>query len=175
MFVRVTACLALLPGKILPKVNVDGLADKAKLCVIPVPVSGTAIGDVVALFAILTVPEVLPEPPGEKRTVNATELPGVTVAGSAGPLMLNPVPVTFVWEMNKLAFPESLRVSVWVFDTPTGTLPKATLAGTTAIWGVMPTPLKATVRFGLLALLVTVTLPAAEPMTVGLKVTFKEA
>jgi hypothetical protein len=76
--------------------------------------------------------------------------------------------------MIKLAFPESLTVSVWVFDTPTGTLPNATLAGTAEICGMIPTPLKATVKFGLLALLVTVTLPVAVPMRVGVKVIFKE-
>jgi hypothetical protein len=138
----------------------------------PVPVTGTLSW--VALLAIPTVPAALPATPGEKRTVSATEFPGVTVAGSAGPLMLNPVPMTLVWEMIKLAFPESLRVSVWVFDTPTGTLPNATLAGTADICGMIPTPFKATVKFGLLALLVTVTLPLAVPMTVGVKVTFKE-
>ena len=62
-----------------------------------------------------------------------------------------------------------------MFDTPTGTLPKATLAGTAEIFGIMPTPLNVTVKFGLLALLVTVTLPVAVPMTVGVKVIFKEA
>jgi len=138
----------------------------------PVPVTGTLSG--VALLAILTVPDVVPAAPGEKRTVSATEFPGVTVAGSAGPLMLSPVPVMVVCEMIKLAFPESLSVSVWVFDTPTGTLPKATLDGTAEICGAMPTPLKATVKFGLLAVLVTVTVPAAEPMAVGVNVTFKE-
>ena len=138
----------------------------------PVPVTGTLSW--VALLAIPTVPAALPATPGEKRTVSAMEFPGVTVAGSAGPLMLNPVPVTLVWEMIKLAFPESLRVSVWVFDTPTGTLPNATLAGTAEICGMIPTPFKATVKFGLLAVLVTVTLPLAVPMTVGVKVTFKE-
>jgi hypothetical protein len=56
-----------------------------------------------------------------------------------------------------------------------GTLPKLTVAGTTEICGVMPTPLKATVKLGLLALLVTVTLPVTVPMAVGVKVTLKEA
>src|ERR1700704_4336038 len=138
----------------------------------PVPVTGTLSW--VALLAIATVPAALPATPGEKRTVSATEFPGVTVAGSAGALILNPVPVTLVWEMIKLAFPESLRVSVWVFDTPTGTLPNATLAGTTDTCGFNPTPLNVTVKFGLLALLVTVTLPVVVPMTVGLKVILKE-
>jgi len=62
-----------------------------------------------------------------------------------------------------------------VFDTPTGTLPNATLAGTTDTCGFKPTPPNVTVKFGLLALLVTVTLPVAVPMTVGVKVIFKEA
>ena len=62
-----------------------------------------------------------------------------------------------------------------MFDTPTGTLPKATLAGTAETFGIMPTPLNVTVKFGLLALLVTVTLPVAVPITVGAKVIFKEA
>src|SRR6266852_522861 len=139
----------------------------------PVPVTGTLSG--VALLAMPTAPAALPATPGEKRTVSATEFPGVTVAGSAGPLMLNPVPVMVVREMIKLAFPESLRVRVCVFDAPMGTLPNATFDGTAAIFGIMPTPLNVTVRFGLLALLVIATLPVAVPMAVGVKVIFKEA
>jgi hypothetical protein len=76
----------------------------------PVPVTGTLSG--AALLAMLTVPDLVPAAAGEKRTVSATEFPGVTVAGRAGPLMLKPVPVMVVCEMIKLAFPESLRVSV---------------------------------------------------------------
>ena len=139
----------------------------------PVPATGTLRGT--ALLAMPTVPAALPITPGEKRTVSATEFPGVTVAGRAGPLMLKPVPVTVVCEMIKLAFPESLRVTVCVFDMPTGTLPNAILAGTTEICGFTPTPLKATVKLGLLALLVIVIVPVTVPMTVGVKVTFKEA
>ena len=76
----------------------------------PVPVSGTLRA--AALLAMPTVPDLEPAAAGEKRTVSATEFPGVTVAGRAGPLMLKPVPVTVVCEMIKFAFPESLRVRV---------------------------------------------------------------
>ena len=76
----------------------------------PVPVTGMLSG--AALLTTATVPEALPAILGEKRKVRAIEFPGVTVAGSAGPVMLKPAPVTVVCEMTKLAFPESLRVSV---------------------------------------------------------------
>lgn len=138
----------------------------------PIPVTGMLSG--VALLTTAAVPETLPAILGEKRKVSAIEFPGVTVAGSAGPVMLKPVPVTVVCEMTKLALPESLRVSVRVFDTLTGTLPKATFDGTAEIFGIMPTPLNVAVKFGLLALLVTVTLPVAVPMIVGMKVILKE-
>jgi hypothetical protein len=143
--------------------------------VTPLPLSGTASGERGALLPKLTVPVALPATPGEKRTVNATEWPGNTVAGKVGPMMLNPVPLTNACETIKLAFPESPRVSVWVFDTPAATLPKLTLAGTTEICGCNPTPVRATVKLGLLALLATFTLPLDIPMMVGAKVTFRLA
>ena len=61
-----------------------------------------------------------------------------------------------------------------MFDNPTGTLPNAAFDGTAEIFGIMPTPLNVAVKFGLLALLVTVTLPVAVPMIVGMKVILKE-
>lgn len=110
VFVRVTACLLLAPGETLPKATAEGFADKLRLCEMPVPATGTLTG--VELLPMLTVPAAFPATAGEKRTVRAMELPGVTVTGSAEPLILNPVPVTVVCETIKLAFPESLRVSV---------------------------------------------------------------
>src|ERR1700756_4252763 len=97
--VRVTDCLALLPGAMLPKANAEGFADNVRLWVTPVPVSGTASGDGVALLPIVTVPDVVRTGPGEKRTVSAIDVLGVTVVGKAGPVTLNPVPAAVVCEM----------------------------------------------------------------------------
>ena len=102
------------------------------------------------------------------------------MTGSPGPLRLNPVPVIVACEIVKLAFPESLSVKVWVFDTPRATEPKLTLAGTAAICGCIPTPLSAIVRLEALevlevpALLLTITLPLTVPMEGGVKVTVSE-
>jgi hypothetical protein len=61
---------------------------------------------------MLTVPVVLEALDGEKRTLNARDCPGVSVAGSAGPVIPNPPPVIVAREIIRLAFPESLIVRV---------------------------------------------------------------
>lgn len=45
------------------------------------------------------------------------------------PLMLNPVPLTFTSETTTSMDPELLRAAVIVFDDPTVTLPKESVAG----------------------------------------------
>jgi hypothetical protein len=176
VFVSVTGSLLLLvPCVTLPKAKMEGLADSCKLLARPLPLTGTISGEWGALLPILIVPAALPVTAGENRTVKATEWPGVTVAGNVGPPMLNPVPLTAACDRIKSAFPESLIVRVCVFDTPTATTPKLTLAGTAEICGCIPTPLSATGKVGLLALLVTAMLPVAMPMEVAAKLTLTEA
>jgi hypothetical protein len=58
-----------------------------------------------------------------------------------------------------LAVPGLEMVTVCELVTPTVTLEKATLAGTTEMAGCTPVPLRATVAGELVALLVTVMLP----------------
>jgi len=112
VFVRVTDCLLLLPCVTFPKADAEGLADSCKLCLTPVPLRATASGDWGALLAMLTVPVVLEALAGEKRTLNARDCPGVSVAGSVGPVIPNPLPAIVPCEIIKLAFPESLIVRV---------------------------------------------------------------
>jgi hypothetical protein len=175
VFVSVTGSLLLVPSVTLPKATPEGLADNCKVLVRLLPLTGIISGEPGALLTILIVPAALAVTAGEKRTVNVTEWPGVTVAGNVGPLMLNPAPLTAACERIKLAFPESLTVRVCVFDTPTATAPKLILAGTAEICGCTPIPLSGTVKVGLLALLVTTRLPLAAPMEVAAKLTFREA
>jgi hypothetical protein len=57
----------------------------------------------------------------------------VTVAGKIGPLRVNPEPLIVACDRVKLAFPESLMVNVWVFDSLRATEPKLILTGTAEI------------------------------------------
>ena len=73
--------------------------------------------------------------------------------------------------MLRLAVPGLLIVNVCVLVTPTVTLPKLTLAGTTEIIGCTPLPLSEITAGELVALLTTLRLPDAIPGVVGAKLT----
>src|SRR5713101_92718 len=88
--------------------------------------------------------------------------------------MVKPAPVTPACEIFRLALPGLLKVSVCVFVTPMGTLPKLTLAGDTEISGCTPVPDSA-IATVLLALLATLALPVTLPELAGAKATLNVA
>src|SRR5215475_4930468 len=74
-------------------------------------------------------------------------------------------------EIVKEAVPEFVIVKLCDFDCPSITLPKLKLAGLTDSPACAPVPLSAIVAGEPAALLVTVTLPLAEPEVVGVNTT----
>ena len=119
-----------------------------------------------------SVPVVDPVAVGLKVTVNGTLCPAGTVIGNDKPLslkevllMLSPVIVTLV--------PEALRVPDALPLLPTVTLPKLSDAGLSASCpsGAVPVPVSDSVRDGVCALLVNVSVPLADPAADGLNVT----
>ena len=105
-----------------------------------------------------------------KPTVTAVDAPGGTETGVATPPeRLKPVPATDAWLTLRLAVPVLLTVKVCVLVTPTVTLPKLMLEGTTEISGCTPLPESAITVGELVALLTTLRLPDAIPDVVGAK------
>ena len=107
-----------------------------------------------------------------KPTVTAVDPPGGTETGVATPPgRLKPVPATDAWLRLRLAVPALPMVKVCVLVTPTVTLPKLMLEGTTEISGCTPLPESAITVGELVALLTTLRLADAIPEVVGAKVT----
>lgn len=96
----------------------------------PVPVSGIAIGEPVALLVTLTfAPFTAPPVVGEKITVNVAVCPGVRIVPLATPLAVNPAPATAMPEMVKLEFPLFVSIEVSGLELFTFTVPKLKLVG----------------------------------------------
>jgi len=82
-----------------------------------------------AVEVMLTAPLAAPLVVGEKSTVKDVLWPAFNVKGKASPLTLNPLPLAVTAEIVRLDPPELVRVSVIVWELPSGTLPKPRLVG----------------------------------------------
>ena len=140
----------------------------------PVPARATTSGEFAVLFTRLRLPETLLAEAGVKLMVNADEPPGGTESGNVSPDKLKPVPLSDDWVTLRFAVPGLLMVNIWVLVTPTVTLPKFVLPGTTEICGWTPLPLREIVAGVLVALLTMLRLPVALPTVAGAKVTASE-
>jgi hypothetical protein len=173
VFVRVTFCVALVCVVTLPKLTEVRLGVSWSTVETPVPASGTTTGELGALAAKVRLPEKLVAEVGVKPTVTAVDPPGGTETGVAIPPggRLKPVPATDAWLTLRFAVPVLLTVKVCVLVTPTVTLPKPMLEGTTEISGCRPLPESGITVGEFVALLTTLRLPDAIPEVVGAKVT----
>jgi len=174
VFARVTECVPLVPVVMLPKLSEAGDAASCATGETPVPARATTSGELSVLFTRVRLPERLLAEPGVKLMVKAEEPPGGTESGSASPEKLKPVPVSDAWVTLRFAVPGLLIASIWVLVTPTVTLPKLTLAGTTEICGCTPLPLSEIVPGELVALLTKLRLPVALPAVAGANLTVSE-
>ena len=95
----------------------------------PVPYSGSLLGEFVALLRTEALPVTLPTVVGAKVRLKSVFCPADRVKGRAGPLMLKPLPVTESWEMVTLPVPVFVRITGSVLLLPSITLPKLVLAG----------------------------------------------
>ena len=91
-FVKVTAWELLLPTVTLPKLRLEGLAERSKLT--PVPDRETVAGELVALLTTDKLAVALPVAVGAKVTLKVVVWPAVRVKGKEIPLVLKPDPVT---------------------------------------------------------------------------------
>jgi len=95
----------------------------------PVPLRETVEGEFAAVLVMVTLPVRLVAVAGSNVTVKEVEAPAARVSGSVGAEAVNPVPVSEIWEMDMLALPELVRVTVCVVLVPVATFPKLSEAG----------------------------------------------
>ena len=121
--------MAAVPAFTLPKATAAGLADKVVVLATPLPLTAIVAVEFEALLLRLMLPEMLPAFCGAKRTVKVLLWPAAIVSGVAKPKTEKPTPVPLSWLMVRLAAPVLVMVTGCVFDWPSRTLPKLTLAG----------------------------------------------
>jgi hypothetical protein len=142
---------------------------------VPVPLTATAVGALLALLPKTIAPLAFPVAVGANATLTDTLCPAARLIGKVGPLAVNAA-ADDVNEDSVTAVPP-----VFVTDTvcdevlPTLTLPIFRAAGfaviAPAVWAGVPVPLTATAVGALLALLPTVITPFAVPVVVGVNAT----
>lgn len=135
VLVNVTACEALVCKVRLPKLKEVALAAKTRAWAMPVPERATLKEGVSALLANVKAPVVAAAEVGSKLSVKEEEAPGATVSGKEIPVSAKPEPVRDACVTVRFAVPGFFTVMVCVLVTPTVTLPKLTLVGTTEICG----------------------------------------
>ncbi len=172
--VSVTFWVALLPTFTLLKVTDEGLIPICACVAVPDPLKLILSGEPGAVLVIEMVPVTLPGDVGPNVTVKGAVCPGVRVCGD-NPLILKPVPVTLLAEIDRLAVPEFVSVTATDAVLPSRTLPKLMLEGLAASEACVPVPVNEMVRLGLVAVDVIVMLPEAVPVPVGAKAAVSDA
>jgi hypothetical protein len=114
-------------------------------------------------------PLTVPAAAGEKPAFKLAVCPGVKVVLLATPVAVKPAPVTDTLEIVTLVLPTLVSVAPSEFVLPSATLPKSKLAALEAkpVVGVTALAVAATVSGELVASLITVTEPVAEPAARG--------
>lgn len=140
----------------------------------PVPDTGTAAGDPVALLAIEILPLAGPAIVGLNWTVRMRFCDGERVTGALPPVIVKPDTPKFICEIVTFELPVFVMVIFCVGEeVPVVTLPKLRLAGLMPSVRVaaIPVPVRATEVGEVGALLVIEMLPEAGPTAVGRKAT----
>ncbi len=173
VFVTATVRLDVVPVVTLPKPSDVGEEVSTAGGFVAVPVSVTAVGELLASLTNDTLPFTEPATVGANVTVTCWFALGARVSGSDNPLTLSPAPVTFAAVIVSDDPPVLLSSSVWLFVVCVCTLPKATVpvdVVNTPGAGATPVPASAIDKDGLLASLVIAIDPGATPATPGAKV-----
>jgi len=129
-----------------------------------------------AFEVIVTLPVALPADSGVNVALKVAVCPAVNVTGVVIPLRLSPVPVIPTWEIVTLELPVLVIVPERDCLLPTVTLPKVRLVGfEVSAPGATPAPDNGTVRVGVGAFEVMVTLPPSLAGDGGANMTLKVA
>ena len=118
VFVNVSPRVLLLPVAMLPNERLVGLA-LSTAGVTPVPLKATFRVGFDALEVTVRLPPELPLELGENVTLKFAPWPTDNVNGMAGPVSLNPAPLTVAADMVTFAPPVLVMVSVIVLELPT--------------------------------------------------------
>jgi hypothetical protein len=173
VFVTVSERDCLLPTITLPKLRLVGFELRTP-GVTPVPDNGMARVGLEAFEVIVMLPLTVPADPGANVTVKVALWPAVSVAGVVMPLRVKPAPLVATWEIVTLEPPVLVIVSDKDCLLPTVTLPKLRLVGfEPSAPAATPAPDNGTLRVGVGAFEVIVTLPLAFAADCGANVTLK--
>ena len=174
VLVMVSDKFALLPTSTLPKPRLEGLGLNVP-AVMPVPERAIFRLGFDPFEVMLTLPLTAPPEVGENFTVNEVLWPGVKVTGRVSPLMLKPVPLAAAAEIVTLVPPLLVRVSDWLLDVPSCTLPNEMLEGFgERLPCVTPVPDSGMFRLGFDPFEVMLTLPVTLPTADGENFTVNE-
>jgi hypothetical protein len=140
---------------------------------LPDPLTPSAAGEFEASLRKLRVAAAAPDAEGVNVAVNDLVAPAASVNGNVMPLTENSELVVLIDDTVTLA-PVADSVPLWLWLSPTTTLPKLMDPGLTANWpGIAPVPERFTVRDGLDPFDTIATEPAAAPPACGVNVTLK--
>ena len=161
------------PTVTLPKLRLPTLSESSVVgAASPVPLRLTvAVAFVDEVLLIVSPPEAAPAEAGSNFTCKVTVCFGLSVSGKLAPETLNPAPVTAAEFTVTAAVPVDVRVSDWVDEVPTVTLPKlrlAALSDNCGLGAASPVPLRLNAAVALVEeLLLIVSRPLAAPALVG--------
>ncbi len=144
---------------------------------VPVPLTATAVGALLALLPTVIVALAAPVAVGVNVTLNGTLCPGLILIGKFGPLATNAADEELTDERIAVIPPVFVTLKLWLALLPTVALPRLMFAGladnTPGCCFAVPVALTATVVGALLALLPTVIVALAAPVAVGVNTTVK--
>jgi len=166
-FVSVTDWLPLVPTVTFPYDRLPGVARRAALSVVPVPVSSRLCVEFGALSINLMLPAAPCAAEGANLTLKDTLLVAASVTGTVRPLIPKPAPEICAAFKTKSTFPLFVKVTGCVVLCPTLTFPNCSAPGETTSTGSVPVPVNATLRVEFAASLSIERLPFTIPAEGG--------
>jgi hypothetical protein len=128
-----------------------------------------------AFEVMLTLPVAAPLAVGVNSTVKDVVCPAASVTGE-NPLNLKPVPLALAAEIERLVPPVFVNVSDKLVLLPTWTVPNDRLVGVgVSVPWATPVAVSGMLKLEFVPFEVTVTLPVAAPLAVGVNSTAKDA
>ena len=112
-----------------PKLKLFGVAVNCDVPAAPEPEREMVVGESFASLVTVRLPVTLPEEDGAKRTCKVALWPAAMEDKGVPWVMENTEPDNVVWEMVTEAVPPLFKMTLWVEDAPTETLPKLMLVG----------------------------------------------
>lgn len=129
LLVSVVVSKPLPPTVTLPNGKLAGIALSSEVDAVPVPLTGSPIGEFGAVLTSETDPFTAPADMGANTMLNDVVPPAAIVTGTASPAVLIPAPAALASVIVTLAVPPFFNVIICELLLPVITLPKFVLAG----------------------------------------------